>query len=50
VLQGLGNLPAARQAFERALRILERVYGPEHPKTRTVRENLQGVEERAVHE
>lgn len=45
VLKALGDLPAARTAYERALVIFERVYGPDHPRTRIVRGNLEGLDE-----
>lgn len=40
VLRDLGDLAGAKDAFERALRILERRLPPEHPHIRRVRENL----------
>ncbi len=43
VLRDLGELPAARQHFERALSIAERVYGPQHPTVATVLNNLGSV-------
>lgn len=41
--EGRGVRSAARTAFERALRILERTLPPEHPPIRIVRENLQSL-------
>jgi hypothetical protein len=40
VLQALGDLPGARDQFERALAISEAALGPDHPTVRTVRRNL----------
>jgi Flp pilus assembly protein TadD len=40
VLQDLGDLAGARAAFERAQALLERRLGLEHPRARSVRENL----------
>lgn len=39
-LQGRGEFMAARVAFERALRIGEQVYGPEHPEVAAIINNL----------
>jgi hypothetical protein len=41
VLRDLGDLAGAKAAYERALAILERTLGPDHPNTRTVRRNLE---------
>ena len=41
LLQAMGDPAGARPYYERALAILERVFGPNHPDTRTVRRNLQ---------
>ena len=38
-----GDLSAARAYLERALWIFEQTLGSDHPKTRTVRENLADV-------
>jgi hypothetical protein len=38
----LGDLPAARAAFERALKIMEK-YAPDDPNTKIVRGNLERV-------
>ncbi len=43
VLREQGDLAGARAHFERALAILERSLGPDHPKTQLVRENLDGL-------
>jgi len=43
VLQDLGQLEEAKAAFERALQILERFLGPEHPKTCIVRSSLEAL-------
>jgi Tetratricopeptide repeat len=43
VLRALGDLDGARQAFQRALAILEKVFGPDHPRTQTVRGNLAAL-------
>ena len=40
VLQDLGDLPAARAAFERALAINERTFGPDHPNVAICVNNL----------
>ena len=34
------DLAGAKAAFQRALAIFERAYGPDHPNTRIARENL----------
>jgi hypothetical protein len=39
----LGDLPGAKAAFERALAILEKFLGPDHPKTQLVRRNLAAL-------
>ena len=44
VLKALGDLEAAKLHFERALGIFEKQPGPDHPSTRTVRDNLQALE------
>ena len=44
VFKALGDLEAAKLHFERALRIFEKQLGPDHPSTRTVRDNLQALE------
>ena len=44
LLQQLGDLDEARTAVERALRIFEAAYGPDHPNTRTAADNLRGEE------
>jgi hypothetical protein len=46
VLQGQGDLVGARAAFERALAILEKVLGSDHPNTVTVRGNLDRLNAR----
>jgi hypothetical protein len=46
VLQELGDLAGARASFERALRIFEAAYGPDHPSTQTVAGNLRGLQGR----
>jgi Tetratricopeptide repeat len=43
VLRDLGDLAGARAAFERALAIWERVFGPDHPSTRKARGNLESL-------
>jgi hypothetical protein len=43
VLQDLGDLPGAREQFERALTISEAALGPDHPTVRTMRGNLDSV-------
>ena len=43
VLQDLGDLPGARQQYERALAITEAALGPDHPDVRTMRSNLDSV-------
>lgn len=42
-LQAMGELAAARPYYEQALAILERQLGPQHPTTRIVRRNLEGL-------
>jgi Tetratricopeptide repeat len=46
LLQQLGDLAGAKASFERALRIVEAVYGPDHPNTQTVAGNLRGLQAR----
>jgi Flp pilus assembly protein TadD len=43
VLQNLGDLAGARAAFERALRIDEVSFGPDHPRVAIRVNNLGGV-------
>jgi Tfp pilus assembly protein PilF len=43
VLYAQGDLAGARSCAQRSLRILETAYGPEHPSTLTVRENLEAL-------
>ncbi|MBI4787368.1 MAG: toll/interleukin-1 receptor domain-containing protein [Chloroflexi bacterium] len=43
VLRDLGDLAAARHAFERALKICREFLGEEHPNTRIVKGNLEGL-------
>jgi len=43
VLQTMDDLPGAKAAFERALAIFGRVLGPEHPRTRIARGNLESL-------
>ena len=43
VLRDLGDLAGTRAAFERALAIRERFFGPEHPHTRTSRGHLESL-------
>jgi hypothetical protein len=43
VLQDQGDLAGARQRFERALAITEAALGPDHPSTRTIRDNLAAL-------
>ncbi|HVR98913.1 MAG TPA: tetratricopeptide repeat protein, partial [Thermoanaerobaculia bacterium] len=38
-----GDLAAARPYYERALAIFEARLGPDHPDTKTVRENLAAL-------
>ena len=45
MLQDLGDLAGAREAFERALGICEAMLGADHPNTRLVRENLASLED-----
>jgi tetratricopeptide (TPR) repeat protein len=42
-LKDLGELQEARKCFERALKIDEAVYGPDHPVVATRVNNLGGV-------
>ena len=46
VLKDLGDLDGARKAFQRALTIDEKVLGPDHPHTQTVRSNLAALRPR----
>jgi hypothetical protein len=43
VLKALGDLPAARQAFQRALAIFEKYLPPDHPNIKIVRGNLESL-------
>src|SRR4029077_7422940 len=43
VLQVLGDLPGAREQYERALAISEAALGPDHPDVAIWRSNLGGV-------
>ena len=43
--QDLGDRAGARAAYERALAIRERVLPPEHPSIRTVRKNLEALDQ-----
>ena len=43
VLGHLGELAAARAAYERAVQILQTFLGVEHPSTKTVQANLDAV-------
>jgi tetratricopeptide (TPR) repeat protein len=43
VLRALGNLPAAKECFERALEIRRKFLGEDHPSTVTVRNNLKSL-------
>ena len=43
VLKDLGELAEARKCFERALKIDEKVYGPDHPAVARDANNLGGV-------
>jgi len=40
VLKELGDLPGAKAAFERALKINEKAFGPDHPSVATDVNNL----------
>jgi hypothetical protein len=42
----LGDLASAKACLERALRILEAAYGPDHPNTQKVAANLRGLQAR----
>jgi len=44
VLQDLGDHAGAKAAYERALGIYERVFGPDHPSTKISRDNLESLE------
>jgi hypothetical protein len=46
VLQELGDLAGARTNYQRALRVFEATYGPGHPSTRTVADNLRRLKGR----
>ncbi|MSS71418.1 MAG: tetratricopeptide repeat protein [Candidatus Latescibacteria bacterium] len=43
VLQALGDLPGAKAATGRALRIFREFLGEDHPHTVLVRKNLEGL-------
>ena len=43
VLQALGDLPGAKAAYERALKIDEKAFGPDHPNVATDVNNLGRV-------
>jgi hypothetical protein len=43
VLADLGDLPAARTSYERALAIYEGHFGPRHPDTLAARRHLASV-------
>jgi len=43
VLRDLGDLPGAREQYERALAIGEAALGPDNPTVRTLRRNLDSV-------
>jgi len=43
VLRALGDHASARTAFERALKIDEKVFGPDHPSTKIIRKNLESL-------
>ena len=45
VLLAQGDYPTACTAYERALAIVEKVLGPDHPHTQTVRNNLASLDE-----
>jgi Tetratricopeptide repeat len=45
VLQELGDLDGTHASFERALRIFEAAYGPDHSRTRTIAANLGGLQD-----
>jgi hypothetical protein len=46
VLQQSGDSAGARYSYERALRIFQTAYGPDHPQTWIVAENLRDLNER----
>lgn len=43
VLKELGDLPGAKAALERALQILQKSLGDDHPNIRLVRENIDSL-------
>jgi len=43
LLDDQGDYAAARPLYERALAIMEKSAGPDHPNTRVVRENLEAL-------
>jgi tetratricopeptide (TPR) repeat protein len=45
VQQDLGDLEGARASYERALRIDEAAFGPDHPEVATDVNNLGGVQQ-----
>ncbi|MGD8795196.1 MAG: tetratricopeptide repeat protein, partial [Anaerolineae bacterium] len=46
VLRALGDLDGAREAYERALAILQQFLPADHPKIRIARENLDSLPDR----
>ncbi|MCX6668271.1 MAG: tetratricopeptide repeat protein, partial [Methanothrix sp.] len=46
VLRDLGDLQGAKRFYERALLIFLRCLGENHPKTKTVRNNLNSLEDK----
>jgi Tetratricopeptide repeat len=43
VLEALGDLPSAKAAYERALKIFQKLLGDDHPNTRLVRGNIDSL-------
>jgi Tetratricopeptide repeat len=50
VLKASGDLPGAKAAFERALAILRKFLGDDHPHTKIVCKNLEALEKRSKKE
>ena len=44
VLQDLGELQEARKCYEKALKICGLTFGEDHPKTKTVKKNLESLD------
>ncbi|MEX2304427.1 MAG: tetratricopeptide repeat protein [Bryobacterales bacterium] len=45
ILQAQGDLAGALKHAQRALRVFEKVFGPDHPQTRIAAGNIRGIQE-----